>query len=244
MNDFNNDQNLSKRSSPIDSSKKEEVFTIPPGMWPSFRGPYGHGVAHDQDAPLITKLDELKIKWKTPIEISGFNSPIIYDNKIFISGATAEKEIIFAYHSESGKILWQEEIGSVPGAPTTALDVSFDTGYAAPTMALDKKAVYAIFASGNLVSYDFMGKARWKKNIGIPNNKYGHSSSLLIYQNKVLVQYDREDEAAIMAFDSSQGEELWNTSREVLNSWASPIIISHDKNASIRRLQNERCQLD
>ena len=51
--------------------------------------------------------------------------------------------------------------------------------------------VFAIFPTGELLSADFSGKQLWKKQLPVPNNQYGHASSLLIHQGILVVQYDQ-----------------------------------------------------
>jgi outer membrane protein assembly factor BamB len=68
------------------------------------------------------------------------------------------------------------------------------------------------------------GNRRWAKNLGIPDNHYGHSSSLLTYNNLLLVQFDTNREGKVLALDLSNGEQVWATTRSSKISWASPIL--------------------
>ena len=63
-------------------------------------------------------------------------------------------------------------------------------GLAVSTCATNGNLVCAIFANGNLVCFDMDGKQKWKKNIGVPSTNYGYSSSLLIHDNQLVVQFD------------------------------------------------------
>jgi outer membrane protein assembly factor BamB len=65
----------------------------------------------------------------------------------------------------------------------------------------------------------------WAKNIGHPDNHYGHSSSLIIHKNIVVVQFDHNLKASVMAFNTRTGEMAWETIRTGAKiSWASPVI--------------------
>jgi outer membrane protein assembly factor BamB len=96
-------------------------------------------------------------------------------------------------------------------------------------MATDGRRVFAIFANGDLAAFDFEGKIAWSKSLGLPDSHYGYSSSLAMYKNLLLVQYDqgfdKDPASKILAFDSASGEIAWQTERKVPNSWASPIVI-------------------
>jgi len=66
------------------------------------------------------------------------------------------------------------------------------------------------------------------QNIGIPDNHYGHSSSLIIYENILLVQFDHFKSKSLIAFDINNGNKLWETARNVAISWASPVLANFD----------------
>jgi outer membrane protein assembly factor BamB len=61
--------------------------------------------------------------------------------------------------------------------------------------------------------------------LGVPQNHYGHSSSLLVYEDKLIVQYDQGKSAKVMALSTATGAEVWSTPRQVRISWASPVIV-------------------
>lgn len=69
----------------------------------------------------------------------------------------------------------------------------------------------------------------WSKSLGLPENSYGHASSLATYKNLLLVQLDqgsaRAPKSKLLAFDSATGKIVWQVARPVPNSWASPIVI-------------------
>jgi len=64
----------------------------------------------------------------------------------------------------------------------------------------------------------------WARNLGVPDNHYGHSSSLVAWKNKVYVQYDTNKAKKLIALDALTGKTVWETTRNVKISWASPIL--------------------
>jgi outer membrane protein assembly factor BamB len=84
--------------------------------------------------------------------------------------------------------------------------------------------VFAIFATGDLVATDMNGKRLWAKNLGVPNNHYGHSSSLICWNRKLIVQFDTNAAGRLMALDCATGEPVWNHARSTKISWASPVL--------------------
>ena len=201
---------------------------------PSFRGPGGNGNVFQRGFPTSWNGSSGKnIKWKTAIPLTGYNSPIVWNNKIFLSGANATKREVYCFDLNSGKILWQTVVDKIPGSSATAPKVNSETGFAAPTLTTDGRRVYAIFANGDLIALDFEGKKVWAKNLGLPKNHYGHSSSLIMYRDLLIVQYDQSGNTNVMAFAGKTGEQVWKTSRDVKISWSSPILVNTSKQMEV-----------
>jgi outer membrane protein assembly factor BamB len=71
------------------------------------------------------------------------------------------------------------------------------------------------------------GKQIWAKNIGVPDNPYGYASSLLIFENSLIIQYDNRNSPRVIALNLENGKERWSKPRlERHLSWGSPIIAS------------------
>ncbi|MBZ0256812.1 PQQ-binding-like beta-propeller repeat protein, partial [bacterium] len=197
--------------------------------WPRFRGPGGLAVAHYDSAP--TSWDGESgdgILWKSEILLMDNNSPIVWGDRLFLSGADENTKDVFCYSTEDGLLLWRNPVGMVPGAPQEEPRVMEGTGRAASTMATDGSRAYAIFFDGSLVAFDFDGNRVWAKSLGIPDCVYGYASSLTCYQDKVIVQFDQgyedDDTSSLIAFDGKTGEIAWKTPRPVANSWTTPIV--------------------
>ncbi len=194
--------------------------------WPGFLGSQS-GLAKAKG--LLTDWDGVKgegIRWKTEIPLPGFNSPIVWANKIFLSGADEKTREVYCVDTESGKILWTKKVEKIPSSPSLedSPEVNDDTGYAASTMATDGVRVFAIFSNGDLVAFDFDGNQVWGKNLGIPENSYGYSSSLVVYEDLLLVQYDRDEDSFFTGLDVATGQQRWRTARDFGASWSSPAV--------------------
>jgi len=191
----------------------------------AFRGPWGNGISKHTNIPTDWNGASGKnILWKTAIPIHGYNSPIVWGDKIFISGANLDKRIVYCINRLNGKILWQKEANNISGSPEKPPKTTDDTGLAASTLTADNLRVYAIFGTGDIIAFDHDGNRIWARNLGVPANHYGHSSSLLIWDSKVFVQYDTQKGSKVMALNSATGETTWETSRTDDISWASPIL--------------------
>ncbi|MBN2412126.1 PQQ-binding-like beta-propeller repeat protein [candidate division KSB1 bacterium] len=198
--------------------------------WPYFRGPYTIGYAAYSNVPQTWDGESgVNILWKTPVPKPGFNSPVFWDNKIFLSGADENTEEVYCFDDNSGQIIWQRQVTGIPGSPSERPDVTEDTGYAAPTMAVDGSYVYAVFATGNLVCFDVGGNKIWGKNLGVPDNHYGHSSSLIVDRGLLLIQYDHGNGASVMGLDAATGKTVWQVQRDMGITWSSPILVNTGK---------------
>ncbi len=207
--------------------------------WPNFRGPHGAGISTHQDVP--TKWDGETgegILWKTAVPLPGVNSPVVWKDRVFLSGATKDAREVYCFDATSGSVLWNTEIAVDPLVATKDIKTTDDTGYAAPSMATDGRFVFAMFADGLVVALDFSGTERWRRSLGAPlRNSYGHASSLVTLEGSLIVQYDqgaRDDELSkLMSFDGVTGEPNWETVRATPTSWASPVVIENEGVAQI-----------
>jgi len=191
----------------------------------SFRGPLGNGVWTSKNIPSSWNIAAgTNLKWKVKVPKKGYNSPVIWGDKLFVSGADATERWLYCYDRNNGKLLWQHQANNIAGSPATPPKTTDDTGLAAPSVTTDGNMVVAIFGTGDIVACDFSGNRVWAKNLGIPANHYGHSSSLIYWKGKVIVQFDTNKERKLMALDISTGNPVWETPRTSHISWASPIL--------------------
>ena len=192
----------------------------------SFRGYMGLGVSYHKNLPVSWNGSTGEnIKWKVAFSKPGYNSPVIWGDKLFLSGGDTQSRVVSCYNRHTGQLLWEKEVKDIPGSPASPPRVTDDTGLAAPTMAVDGNRVYAIFATGDVIAFDLDGNKIWGRNLGVPNNHYGHSSSLLVWENKLVVQYDSNSKGRMLALNTSTGETTWDVTRPVSVSWASPALI-------------------
>ena len=221
--------------------------------WPQWRGPDGAGVSAETGLPLEWSRNK-NIKWKTPIPGRGHSSPVVWDNRIFLTtdfegevipGAKAVTHVIegkefkhpdsiggdrrhglkaLCLDRDSGKVLWEQ----------TAYDGKvYDDrhrkgSYAAPTAATDGTRVYAWFGSEGMYCYDFKGRQVWKKSLGpIATVGMGTASSPVLYENLVILLCDEDEgeRSFIAALDKKTGKEVWRTPRKVQASWATPLLV-------------------
>ncbi len=197
-------------------------------QWPSFRGFDGSGIAAFEAVPTVWNgTTKENIAWKTAIPLPGANSPIVWGNRVFLTGADGKREEVYCLDADTGAMLWKKAL-IVAGRRGEPPDPMEDTGYAAPTAATDGRHVFVMFASGRVAAFDFDGRQVWLKSFGPFENTYGHSSSLALFKDRVLLQLDHgyadAPLARLVALDAATGKIVWETPRVVDSSWASPIV--------------------
>lgn len=209
-----------------DAASPEELLR----NWPRFHGPGGNGISSATNPPVHwDPKTGAGIAWKTPSPAQGFNSPLIWGNRVYFSGGNAALREVFCLDLNTGATLWRRAITNVPGSPTKPPEIPESTGYCAASMATDGRRVYAIFANGDLAALTLDGRPVWSKGFGALKNPYGHATSLATWRDKLIVQLDQgeiEDrKSRLYEIDGRTGAVIWEKPRQVSASWASPIVM-------------------
>lgn len=197
--------------------------------FPFFRGEGSRGIAGGTGYPTEWNGSEGKnIRWKIPLPKTGKSSPVIWGNKIFLTGAEGSDFELYCIDKIKGDILWTGSASDFDGASKEIPEGDQEAGMSVPTPAVCESAVCAIFGNGNLVAYDHVGRRLWAKNIGVPRHMYGYSSSLVINDENLIIQYDSEANISLICLDVKNGEQKWITARSgrIVNS--SPVLASFD----------------
>ncbi len=178
-------------------------------VWPQFRGPNGSGHAAEGQNPPIKFGPEQNVLWKTPVP-SGYSSPCIWGDKIFLTGFDKEKEElrVFCIERSSGKILWSQVV------PAEQIEkVHSVSSPAAPTAAADGERVYVYFGSYGLLCYDFAGNRQWAVPLPVPRSRNGHSSSPIVLGESVVLSRIVGNDSCVLAVDRQSGKTVWKQSQ-------------------------------
>jgi outer membrane protein assembly factor BamB len=206
--------------------------------WPRFRGADGGGVSVLTNVPMTwDPKSGTGILWKVPVPASGFGSPIVWGDQVFLSAGDSKKREVICLDGKTGHTLWRQTVASIPNGPAQAAEVPESTGYAASTMATDGRRLYVIFANGDCAALTLEGKPVWSKSLGALKNPYGHATSLATWQDRLIVQLDQGDTedntSKLYALDGRTGQIVWQRPRKVGASWATPIVIEAAGKAQI-----------
>ena len=206
--------------------------------WPRFRGADGSGHSTLTNVPATWDTKNgAGIAWKVPVPASGFNSPVVWGERVFLSGGDAKKREVFCLDARTGQTLWHQPVVIVHAAGAPAAEVPDSTGYAAATMATDGRRVYVIFANGDCAAFTLEGKPAWTRSFGALKNPYGAATSLATWQDCLIVQLDQgeseDNKSMLYALDGRTGQTVWQRPRQVGASWATPIVFEAAGKAQI-----------
>lgn len=199
--------------------------------WPGFRGPEGSGRGGNAGVPTNWNVKTGEgVVWKAPLPLKGYNSPVVWNDRVFVTGGNREQRLVFAFDAGTGTALWARPV-TPTNAPAAAIDPPDQSGQAASTAATDGERVFAVFATGEIGALDFAGNLVWHQRLDFKENGYGHASSLVVWKDRLLVQADQgapeDGKSSLQAFDTRTGKVVWTTKRPVGGSWATPLVIEH-----------------
>ena len=192
--------------------------------WPGFRGPTRQGVSSEKNLPLVWGHGK-NILWKTPIPGRGWSSPIVWEERIFLTTSTEEGRFchVLSLDAITGEILWDRHVFDQETQRKRE-----QNSYASPTPVTDGEHVYAVFADGSIVALDFDGTVVWKNRKFDFFSEHGLGASPILYENLLIMTFDpssrtrREekigwkvpwDGAAIWALNKETGELIWEGKR-------------------------------
>jgi outer membrane protein assembly factor BamB len=223
-----------------------------PKNWPSFRGQNASGNGDGQAPPVTWDLEKgLNVQWKTPIPGLGHSSPVVWEDRVFVTTAisgdpkslfkpgqygdvdsvndtTVHQFSVYCLDKRTGKFLWERTAHQ--GVPKVKRHTK--SSHANPTPATDGKHVIACFGSEGLYCYDVTGKLLWKKDLGVLDSgwfydadyQWGFASSPIIFKGLVIVQCDIGKNSFIAAYKVVSGDRAWVTPREEVPSWGTPTV--------------------
>lgn len=223
-----------------------EVETLPESQrWTELRGNNGLGVAGEFDVPVAWNIESGEnIAWKTPIPLKGNSSPIIWGDRVFLTGADVERRVVFCFDLATGALIWECAVRSpvVIDEDMIRSEKMGDTGFGSPTPVVNGREVIAFFGTNEIAAVDFSGRQIWSKWLGKPNSMYGVATSLRLHEERVILQLDQgteeEPESALYAFHPADGRILWKADRELPASWSTPIVVDAEGRNEIITVAN------
>ncbi|CAN5215011.1 PQQ-binding-like beta-propeller repeat protein [soil metagenome] len=200
--------------------------------WPNQRGPHfdGRGTK-GQSLPAKISKDE-NVKWAAPLPGPSAGTPVIWDDKVFLTAAIEESKTLVALclDRQSGDTLWSKEVAE-------GFKIDDRSNLANPSPTADAERVIFFFGTGDMAAFDHDGNPLWNFNLlgDDPEHYFAFqwtfSSSPLLYDGKLYMQVLQRDqsfvqndlqrgkpgandnESYLAAYDPATGDQLFKVSR-------------------------------
>ncbi len=181
--------------------------------WTDYRGPNKNGISTAQNIP-TSWSDSTNVTWKTEIPGRGWSSPVIFNDKIWLTTALQEgkKLRLLSVNANSGEILQDlllfERDSLQEQHPLNS--------FASPTAALEKDRVYAHFGAYGTACVDTeSGKKLWERTDLHCEHEVGPGSSPFLYKDLLILTFDGTDVRFLVALNKYTGKTVWKINRDV-----------------------------
>ncbi len=189
------------------------------------------------------------VSWKTDLPGMGWSSPVVWGNRVYVTTCvnTGEERAprkglyledldankyektkdqhlwkVYCLDLRSGDIVWEQLAHEViPPKPHHIKNT-----LASETAATDGQRVYARFGNVGLFCYDMDGNLLWK-HLEKPRDTHygwGTSQSPIVFEGRVYLVNDNEEESFLLALDAQTGAEIWRVERDEKTNYSTPYI--------------------
>ena len=237
----------------LDAELVARSRTSDDSRWPSFRGHHARGVGGDGALPTEWDVASgAGVEWKEFVPGLCHSCPVVWDDVLFVTSVIdsdstesplkvglygsiepvadeGEQEfVLFCFDRADGGLLWEQVLHV--GTPAIARHPK--GSHAASTPATDGEHIVVFLGSEGLHCLDMDGELLWSKDFGVLDSGYfmvksaqwGWASSPTLFEGKVIVQVDVQDEDFVACFDAATGDELWRTPRVDEPTWSTPTV--------------------
>jgi outer membrane protein assembly factor BamB len=197
--------------------------------WPQWRGPNGDGISTETNLPTHWSATE-GLAWSLPLPGMGGSTPIVWNQRIFLTSADDKDGLWLLCISTEGKELWRRKLANYRFRHRMAQEGND----ASPSPSTDGKHVWAFVGSGDFACFDFDGNQVWQFNAqeryGKFQIQYGMHTTPLLYGDRLYLQLLHSGGAHVIALDKNTGATVWQVERksdavaECEQSYASPVV--------------------
>ena len=199
------------------------------------------------------------VLWKVDVPGLAWSSPVVAGNRVFVTtcintGQDSEPRKglyiedldankypkpkdphewrVLCYDLTSGEKLWDVLAHkAIPPKPHHIKNT-----LASETPATDGERVYAYFGNVGLFAYDLDGKPLWHKMFPPQETQYGWGTSIspILYDDRIYIVNDNDQESYLVALDKRTGEEVLRVDRKgEKTNYATPFIWKNDQRTEL-----------
>jgi len=229
--------------------------------WPEFRGGAAAGVVDEKGLP-DTWSTTKNVVWKADIPGRGWSSPIVWEDRIFVTSVirAGEEEyakkglyfggnrtkpptdihrwMVYCIDWSTGRIAWERQ--AYKGVPESPHHIK--NTYASETPVTDGECVYAYFGNLGLFCYDVNGKELWSQKWGSFPTAFGWgtAASPALHKDRIYIVNDNDKQSFLVALDKATGRQVWRVERDEKSNWATPFIWENDKRTELVTCGNKK----
>jgi outer membrane protein assembly factor BamB len=200
--------------------------------WTQFRGSdYGRTSESNVAERWVSEM----VAWSTPLPGRGASSPVIFNNRIYLTAYTGygiDRKApgdpanlvrhVLCIEAEHGNIVWRKAV------PAESDKNEFNSwgvglhGYASSTPAVDETGIYIFFGETGVLAFSHAGEELWRTNCGMGTHAFGARNSPVLHGNLVIANASVES-GDMIALNKSDGSEAWRQSG-INRAWNTPVI--------------------
>lgn len=199
--------------------------------WPQFRGPRGDGRSSEAKAPIGWSERSKNLRWKTPIPGSGWSSPVISGNSVWLTTATEGNRSLrlLSVDATTGKLQINVEVFRL----ASSVDGHEKNSGASPTPILEGDRVYVHFGSYGTACVRKDGTVLWRSQELKYSQVHGPGGSPVLHENLLILNCDGNDTQFVAALDKNTGKVMWRTPRPSAMAYSTPLIIQTASGAQL-----------
>lgn len=192
--------------------------------WPQWRGPARDGVADATGLPAKWP-SSLRRVWDRKVG-EGHSSPVVQSGRVYQMSRDGGREVVRGFDLATGRELWKGEYK----APYKVESVARDHGpgpKSTPVVTGNRLVTFGI--SGILTCWDTgNGRTVWSHEFSdqhrLTSPLYGHSTSPIVVDGRVIVHVGGHDDGALMAFELTSGKVAWRWTGDG-PAYTSPVMV-------------------
>ena len=208
------------------------LLTLVDGQWFQFRGPKADGHVVGTTTPNEWS-DSKNVVWKVPVAGLGWSSPVIVDNRIYLTTAVNQGEglslRVLCLDEKTGETIWDKEVRAVDKAPS----IHKKNSHASPTPIVRDGYVYVHFGALGMAKLKASsGDIEWLcKELDYPP-LHGSGGSPVLHGDRLAVVCDGSSKPFVAAVDAQTGKVIWKTYRSIeagiSHSFVTPTVTEVD----------------
>jgi len=217
--------------------------------WPKFRGPDADGVVRQHvDLPTQWSASQ-NIAWRQELPGEGWSSPVVVDNRIYVTAAIAidaptqdpdpqSSDLalsLLMIDANSGQLIKQIEVMRQDAEQTPRVHAK--NSHASPTPIVSGDRVYVHFGYQGTAALTREGDVLWTNRDLYFKPTHGNGGTPILVNDRLIFTCDGDKDPKVVALDAQSGKVVWETRRPVQAkktfSFCTPTAIDVDGQTQI-----------